>query len=423
MHYLLTPVGSSGDVYPFIAIGRGLRQRGHDVTLVAPEPFKDGAERAGCRFVSNWSSEKFHEVANDRDLWHPRRGMQLVIGIAARETGRAYEQLEALYEPGRTILVGHGLSFATRILEERRSVPAATVQLAPSVFRSDYEVPAPMVGRDISGWPRWLKHAMWWLVDRMLIDPAIGSSVNDVRAAVGLPPVHRIFGGWMHSPRMVLAMFPAWFAPRQPDWPPQVRQLSFPLFDVGEDAPLEPGVERFLAAGEPPLAFTPGSANRQAARFFAAAVRAARRMGRRALLLTRYPEQLPIPLPEGVRHVAYAPFAILLPRCAALVHHGGIGTCAQALAAGIPQLVMPMGFDQPDNATRVARLGAGAWLTPSHFRADRLAGALERLIEDPEVATACTRSRDALADVDAVSLACDALEELAVRSGRASRAG
>ena len=69
-------------------------------------------------------------------------------------------------------------------------------------------------------------------------------------------------------------------------------------------------------------------------------------------LLTRYPEQLPPALPASVRHERYVPFSAILPRCAAIVHHGGIGTCAQALAAGIPQLVSPFGFDQPDNAVR-----------------------------------------------------------------------
>ena len=413
MHYLLTPVGSSGDVHPYLAIGRELRRRGHDVTLVAAEPFASGAEDAGCRFVSNWSAEEFHELANHPDLWHPRRGIQLVLGLAAREARRAYEQLEALYEPGRTVLVGHGLSFATRILEERHGVPAATIQLAPSVFRSLLDVAAPAPGRDISGWPRWVKQAMWWAVDRVMIDPAIGTAVNELRADVGLPPVQRVFRSWIHSPRMVLAMFPDWFARAQPDWPPQVRQLSFPRSDVGEGEPLDPALARFLDAGEPPLAFTPGSANRQAAFFFEAAVRAARSLGRRALLLTRYAEQLPADLPAGVRHVPYAPFSMLLPRCAALVHHGGIGTCAQGLAAGIPQLVMPMSFDQPDNATRLARIGAGTWLTPSAFRAGtRLASTLASLLDDPGVAQACARWREALARVDAIRLACDALEEL-----------
>ena len=104
-------------MYPFIALGHELRRRGHDVTLVAAEPFAQPVEAGGCRFVSDWSSEDFHALTSNRDLWHPHRGVKLILGLSAREARRAYEQIERLYEPGRTILVGHALSFATRIFE------------------------------------------------------------------------------------------------------------------------------------------------------------------------------------------------------------------------------------------------------------------------------------------------------------------
>ena len=103
------------------------------------------------------------------------------------------------------------------------------------------------------------------------------------------------------------------------------------------------------------MVFVAGSGNRQATRFFSAAVEACHRLGCRGMLLTRYAEQCPQRLPPGVRHFDYAPLSHVLPRAAALVHHGGIGTAAQGLASGRPQLVMPMTFDQPDNASRLVR--------------------------------------------------------------------
>ena len=85
----------------------------------------------------------------------------------------------------------------------------------------------------------------------------------------------------------------------------------------------------------------------------------------RGILLTKYAAQVPDPLPPNVIRVGFAPFRKLFPRCAAVVHHGGIGTVAKALAAGVPQLVLPGAFDQTDNATRVKRLGAGDWFPPA----------------------------------------------------------
>src|SRR5262249_33907241 len=143
----------------------------------------------------------------------------------------------------------------------------------------------------------------------------------------------------------------------QPDWPANVKTVGFPLWDTPGTATLPDDIVEFLSAGAPPIAFSPGSANKEAHQFFAAAVDACRRLGRRGILLTKYDHQLPKQLPESVRHVGFVPMSQLLPRTAALVHHGGIGSCAQGLAAGVPQIVRPMSYDQFDNSRRLVRLG------------------------------------------------------------------
>jgi UDP:flavonoid glycosyltransferase YjiC (YdhE family) len=147
--------------------------------------------------------------------------------------------------------------------------------------------------------------------------------------------------------------------------------------------------------------------------FFDAAADACRRLGCRGVLLTRYRQQVPERLPPNVRHFDYVPFSRLLPRSAALVHHGGIGTTAQALAAGIPQLVMPMSHDQPDNAARVERLGVGLSLAPRRFQGPAVAAALERLLHTPEVGARCRAVAERMAGCGAVEQTCLALEQLA----------
>ncbi|MGD2217074.1 MAG: glycosyltransferase [Gemmatimonadales bacterium] len=411
-HYLLTPVGSAGDVHPYIGIGRELRRRGHDVTLLAGQPFSTTAQRAGLDFVCGWSAEDYEAVTHHPDLWHPIRGLRFVLQNVGGMLQQTFATLSELYQPGRTILVGHTLSFATRTFEEKSGALAATIHIAPSAFRSGYLGPAIGPGRDLSSAPRWFKNGIWWLADRLMIDPTIAPTLNAWRAELGLPPVSRVFDSWLHSPRRTIGIFPDWFGPPQPDWPPQVRLTGFPLFDEADDHVLDPELEAFLAAGEPPVVFTPGTGNRQASPFFETAVGAARSLERRALLLTQFPEQLPDDLPATVKHVPYAPFSRILERCAALVHHGGVGTCAQGLAAGIPQLTMPMGFDQPDNTARLHRLGVGNWVLPRKFTAKRVARALRSLLDNRETAAACRKYAEAIHSVDAVARTCDFLEEL-----------
>jgi UDP:flavonoid glycosyltransferase YjiC (YdhE family) len=194
---------------------------------------------------------------------------------------------------------------------------------------------------------------------------------------------------WLHSPDRVIGLFPEWYAAPQPDWPPQTRLTGFPLFDdaVGETPPGEVG--EFLRGGEPPVVFMPGSLMQQAESFFSESVGACQRLQRRGILLTRYARHLPERLPEGIRHFDYVPFSWLLPRAAAVVHHGGIGCVSQALCAGVPQLIHPKAFDQHDNAARLRRLGVGDALAPRRYRAEAVADRLRRLLESTEVAERC----------------------------------
>ena len=222
---------------------------------------------------------------------------------------------------------------------------------------------------------------------------------------------------WWHSPQRVIGLFPDWFAPAQPDWPAQTVLTGFPLYDERGATPLPRELETFLAdarsADDAPIVFAAGSGNRQATAFFAAAAEACRRLGRRGVLLTRFPQQLPTTLPAGVRHVAYAPFSAVLPHAAALVHHGGIGTAAQALAAGCPHLVMPMTFDQPDNAARLERLGVARSVRPAAFTGDAVARALDALLGSADVARACGEIAGRFAGIDPVTRTCELIEEMA----------
>jgi rhamnosyltransferase subunit B len=416
MRVILTPVGSAGDVNPFIIVGRELRRRGHRVTLVAPDVFGTVAAAAGLEFVMVGSAEDYERATNNPDLWDPRRGAAVALREVVRHLRPAYAAIERVYEPNETLIVGHVLSFFSRVFEETHRVAAATMHLAPSVFRSDFRQPVVPTGFDMSAWPRWAKRAMWWAVDRFAIDRLVAPPLNAWRAEFGLRPASRIFKSWIHSPQRLLGLFPEWFGDPQPDWPSQLRLTGFVLSDENcapETAysALTAELDEFIAAGSPPVVWTPGTANKHASRFFEVAIAASAALGRRALLVTRYREQLPASLPLHVRHVPYAAFDRLFPRAAAVAHHGGIGTCAQALAAGVPQLIMPMGFDQPDNAARLVRLGVGEAIAPPLFTVDRVQTALGRMLSRDSVAAASRRLRGDINAANGVRNACDLLEE------------
>jgi rhamnosyltransferase subunit B len=274
----------------------------------------------------------------------------------------------------------------------------------------------------------WFKQAFFRLVDWAAIDRNLKRPLNDFRATLGLPPVDRVLHKWVHSPQCVICFFPEWFAARQPDWPPRAHLVGFPLWDGGGGAPGDTGVlcdtgssaisvpaeaEEFLNAGEPPVVFTPGSAAATMQRFFAESVETALSLDVRAMLITNFQEQLPRDLPRNVKAFGYVPFSEVLPRAALLVYHGGIGTLAQTIRAGIPHLVVPSGHDQFDNAWRIEQLGLGLSVPQARYRSDRAARAIRSILADPRM---IGQSRQYAAKTDsaaAVTRACELVEGLA----------
>lgn len=424
---LLLPFGSAGDVHPFVGLGAALQARGHEVTVATNEHFAPLVRRQGLGFLPLGDEAQFLEALNDPELWHPRRGFRAVTGKIVRLLRMSYDLVAEQARLGPLVVVTSILGFGPRIAHDRLGVPLATVHLQPGVLRSVHEPPI-FPGIDLTGrlWPRWSRRLLFWLIDRAMIDRMLGPVINAFRAELGLPPVRRLLGGWMNSPQLVLGFFPEWFGRPQPDWPPQLQLTGFPLFDESTVREPDPALEGFLAAGGPPIVFTPGSAMKHAHAFFAEAAGALRRLDRRGLFLTRYPEQLPAELPDSLRHFDYVPFSRVLPRCAALVHHGGIGTTAQGLAAGIPQLIMPMAHDQPDNAARLRRLGVGMALPPRRFGAGAVAATLRRLVESPETSGRCRELSRRIRESDpTLDDACRAVERLSgeAASPRVSAAG
>ncbi len=377
LRIVIATLGSHGDVHPFLALGRTLRQRGHEVRLIAPAMYEPLARLVGLKFVPVGTAEQFERHSSRADLWHPRKGFLVMAEAAGEFVPEYYRAIVDNCEPGKTILVLSSLVLAGRVAQEVLKVPTVTIHLSPSVFRSDLK-PSKTPPLPLADWmPKAWNHLVFTAVDFLMIDRALGGPINKLRASIGLRPVKHILGKWIHSPDRVIGLFPEWFTAPASDWPAQTVLTGFPLYDEAEITPIDSELEKFLKSGEPPIAFTPGSAMRHGERFFGAAMEACRILGRRGLLVSLHARHLPVRLPKGIRHVKYAPFSRLLPRCAAIVHHGGIGTSSQAMAAGVPQLVAAMGFDQADNAMRLKQLGVAEILPAARFTARAAATALE----------------------------------------------
>lgn len=396
--------GSLGDVLPLAALGTELARRGHSVSVWCGTLHMPLVQRMGLHAVPvdaeplpNQPLQQF-SVFKTPLLW--RRVEQ-----AWRSTYQMLAAEVATLKPGepRPLLVASTFALAGRLAQEKLGMKLATVHLSPMCMASFLDM--PVIG-DLA-MPNWMpmhlrpKLGRW--MERTLFDTVTAPSLNAFRLELGMTnPVRQVFSQWMHSPDLVLGFFPAWFAQPQEDWPTVTQLLGFPLVDGSTDEPLaksDAELDAFLYAGSPPVVFYPGSARRDARTFFGTALKACHELGRRAILLTRYTDQVPPngAFPTWALHRGYAPLAQLLPRCEALVHCAGIGTLAQALQAGCPQLLLPHHFDQFDNAARLHQLG----LAHVH-RGPHWAGSLATLLTDKTVIQTCQTRRGRLASSQTV---------------------
>jgi UDP:flavonoid glycosyltransferase YjiC (YdhE family) len=410
MRIILFPVGSYGDVYPMLALGVELKKRGHEVIVCTYGYFKDTVKKSGLAFRMVGTSEEYLDTISSPDLWNPVKSFIHLFKKGGETIMR--EQFEAarqLNRPGKTLIVSSYLATGARIANEKLNIPLVSVLYQPTALWSNYETPrlyGLAAGHRV---PKFIKRLQYLLFHIVFLGPTIVRGINTFRKELGMSPISKA-DPWLLSEGCILNLFPEWFAARQPDWPKNVHYGGFPLWDGGDVDPLGHEAEEFMENGEPPVIFTPGTANMHAEKFFKIAADVCKKMGRRGLFLSRFPHQIPADLPEGVRHFKYAPLGRILSRSAAIVHHGGIGTTAQAMSCGTPQIIMPFSFDQFDNAYRVERLGTGTSLRQSDFSHENLQNALEKILEQDRYRTACLKVLSCFEKKNPIKESCDIIE-------------
>jgi UDP:flavonoid glycosyltransferase YjiC (YdhE family) len=410
-------------LFPFLRIGLALKARGHGVVLVTHWYGEQEVLRAGLDFAAldNPEEAPLYEEQTTLDAEH---GLGVAAdeavlvgshaaGAAAAERAEGAEQTTAPslsmfgmplsrgvleYEsisqqcraPETILVVNYTAFFSARHVADQLRIPLVAVFIAPSMFPQ-------------------------WVLDLPFFDELyahVGGDLNLIRAKVGLAPV-RDWRAWLTAADAMVGLWPEWFAAEQPGNGPEIVPVGFPC-DVGTAGELPVELRDLLdSAAPPPLLITHGTSIPAKSDFFTSAVEACRLSDMPALLVCKHEKLIPRPLPEQVRWFKYLHFDALMPHMRAIIHHGGIGTCGQALAASLPQLVLALGYDRADNAARLHSLGVGEALTPLQWRPDVLAGALQRLLAAPDIRRRCSDYARRMQHSDFAAAASDVIEALA----------
>ncbi len=412
-HIIFATIGSFGDVHPMIALAIELERRGHRATIVTTEVYRSKIEEIGLGFKPIRPDLSPDDPGLMAKVMEPKKGPEFIIReLFMPRVREMYDDLADAAEDADFIVSGE-IVFATKILAEHKNIPWAMAVLQPSSFFSVYDpsvlAPLPFT-KYLYDAPTLFHRLLLGLGKR--IGRSWGQPVVDLRSELGLPEIRDPLFHDKFSPDLNLAMFSSVLGSPQPDWPVNSKQTGFVYYDKQEhNAEIPAKLADFLDSGEPPIVFTLGSAAVMAAgNFYEESIKAVQNLGKRAVLLVGT-NTIEHDLPETFAVFDYIPYSRILPKAACVVHQGGAGTTAQVLRAGVPQLVIPYGFDQPDNAARVERLGVARTIGRNEYTTERAEKMLTELLTNTKYSENAKKVSQIVEAEDGLKDSCDAIEK------------
>lgn len=407
-----------GDVAPFVEPANRLADRGHHVTFLAPGGFRDtlaGERFALATYPLDASPSRMHaDPRHERLMRHPFlnqvRLARYWMGLGFLddpEGGRA--SLRETLESADVVVTHATFGSAVVPVAEHLGIPAVVGQLFPMMIPTARWLPGVVPGPHSIG-PRGNRAA--WSAFAVGSGALMGDPrMNRHRAALGRPRLRgNSLRGWASATRTVVLVDREYFGRTADDW----ERTTWGGFSpwTGPSRPVDPAVDEFLDAGDPPVLVCLGtSAASGAGEAFARIATDLDRQGLRSLVLVGDPANL-AQLGGRPGAFAFAPASHVLPRCRAAVVSGSLGTLAASLTAGVPVVVVPQLFDQVWHGRRVEQLGVGrmAW------RARTVVDDVAAIEADPGYAERATALGTRFAANDGAAALVDAVEEVLGRS-------
>ena len=411
---VLTTIGSLGDLHPKLALGLELRRRGHVPVICTWAGYQEKVEGLGLTF----KPLRPNVDPTDRELL--RRTMDAAKGPETVIRDIIFPSLRDMYDDlaaacdGADLIVSGEIVYAVPSLVEKTGIKWCSTSLAPMTLFSAED---PNV-YPAAEWLEFLRplpaifHRTLFTVMQLTISGWY-EPYKAFRRELGLSEDHEPIFRDKFSRTLHLAMFSRALARPRSDWPLSTLQTGFCFFDESETSEPNAELADFLSSGEPPIVFTLGSAAvMDVGSFFDESIKAAKSLGKRAVILYGRENEPPDGLTGDVLGIDYAPFSQVFGPAACVVHQAGVGTTAQVLRAGVPQLIVPFSHDQPDNAARVRRAGVAEIIRRGDYHAESASISLNKILGEPQYRQNALRLKQMVDAENGTATACDAIEEI-----------
>lgn len=416
MKITILAIGTLGDVQPLVALGQGLKMRGHQVRMVAGKNFGSWIEGHGLEVLCSSVDMQALMKSEDGQEWvehgnQPYRQMRAIKRLAATYGPAMMRDAWTGCEDAEVVVSNFTSDVYAASIVEKTGASHIITPLQPTqvATRSGMVTPqAPVPGRNSLAnylFGKWLVEPLAWRL--------YGTLNNHFRReTLGLSPQTYRQNRARLRRALVVQGFSAKVVPHPTDWPPNFHTAGYWVLEEDPAWQPPPALSAFLGAGEPPVYIGFGSmTGRDPDALTRLLIEAAGRANVRAILQMGWAELGGISLPETVYLLDRAPHTWLFPRLRAVVHHGGAGTTGAGLRAGIPTIVVPHMADQPFWGARVAALGVGPRPIPRHkLEVGNLAAAIKEAVGDPGMVQRAGALGQVLRAEDGVSTALGLIE-------------
>jgi rhamnosyltransferase subunit B len=415
---VVTTFGSGGDLNPFIAPGLALRSRGHDVLFAVEADFQQQLSLLGFPVsLLTGDQEKAlapfrHQIfSNDQSI----TALKLLVEhyILPTLPAKVAELREICQQAD--LLISVAPQFAASIVAELLHIPWVSVILTPSTLPSASISTQPLPVPLPASLQR-LSNRFSWFIGGMVLRQIVDKPVNQIRRSFHVPPRSNLMWTGNLSPYFTALVVSPALVSRPDDWPQYVQMTGFCFWDRSVDWTPPETLEAFLHGGKPVVAVTAGtvapSERALFAPYYQVSTESILACGARALVINAPEKSISPEQREDVLHLSFAPFSQIFPACAAVIHHGGIGTIAQCLRAGVPSLVVPGGMDQPFNAAQVVQRKAGLWIPRKRYTSRRAEKALKALLSTPTYQEHARKIQAQIMQEDGVAVLCTAIEQV-----------
>lgn len=414
---LFVTLGSHGDVRPLLAVAAEAIGRGGTATMMTSPHFESEASRSGVECIPFGPRESTRDWVSRRPVTMDAfRGPLTMLRevIAPRTAALAEATTRAIDARSPDVVVAHQACIGVRWACERAGVPFVDAALSPCAWMNPLDTLSLTPWRGDRPTRRAVRFDVW--VGRRLTGWLSDGPFNQARRALGLRPVRHVWFDELTAACPHLGLWSPAVRPVLEADPPGATVTGFARVEAeGEDS-LPPDLRRFLDRGSPPVVVTLGTAVTHAVPgFHATMAEALARTDLRAVLVTGDPDYVPPRLPPSITAIDRASLRALFSRASLIVHHGGIGTCAEAMVAGRPSLILPAAHDQFDNAARCRRLGVASTLPLRGVGASRLRRAITATAADASMLAKAGALAERIAGERGAATAMDAI---AAHAGR-----